>query len=461
MIGGCGGDGDTDIAAIQQALEECSASTMTGMVNALIAIVSVPDVIAGESPTPGFDVNATLSVDPLDPPNTWDFSIVFDTNQNGVPDSAIVGKMTFSDDPTDGLDPLGTVQIDFTVQNSPIVAGAPVENGTVTGSGDITATLGASTEQVAITGTISLTDTAGGGCDATLTFPVATPLNLDFTDEPAPAGQLAANVGFEIFGTILALIESLGHELDAVITLVDGDQTVFVEGTIDDIDVDFDFELLPSDLVLSQLYGCLIFAGEWPSFLTDVYDQILDAVLGGTPPAGVVVTPTANPDIFNYTVDLAAFDPTNFTAGTITGQVTLVFPVVTSLSGLPPNEALVTWTIAGASFDSGDVANGQNTTGRPLRLRLDTLGNVLSFSGAGTITTTFVTPPLSGITPPAECVMGFDIPENAALAADESDGTLILSVTVGEDVMTAVIDFGEEEIVLTINGLWYPFLIAV
>jgi hypothetical protein len=288
---------------------------------------------------------------------------------------------------------------------------------------------------------------------------VATPLNLDFTDEVLPS-QLAANVGFEIFGTIEALIESLGHDLDATVTLADGTQTVTIVGTIDGTDVDFDFELLPPDEVLSQLFGCLVFTGEWPSFLQDAYDQILDAVLGGVPPAGVVVTPTANPNVFNYTIDLLVFDPANFTGGTITGQVTLVFPVVTSLSGLPPSEALATWTIAGATFDSGDVANGQNTTGRPLRLRLDTLGAILAFSGAGTITTT-VAPPLAGVVPPVVCVTTFDIPEDAAVAADESSGTLILSTQIGEDVMTAILDFDEEEIILVINGIYFPFLFPV
>ncbi|MCK6459642.1 MAG: hypothetical protein L6Q95_07065 [Planctomycetes bacterium] len=457
MLGGCGGDGDTDFAAIQQALEECSASTMTSMVNAIIAIVSVPDVIAGESPTPGFDVNATLSVDPLDPPFTYDFSIVFDTNQNAVPDSAIVGKMTFSGDPTDGLDPLDTIQIDFTVQNSPLVAGAPVENGTVTGSGDLAVTLGALPEQASITGTISLTDTAGDGCNAALTFPVGTPLNLDFTDEALPA--LAANVGFEIFGTIQAFIESLGHELDATVTLLDGDQTVSVVGTIDDIDVDFDFELLPTDQVIGQLFDCLLGSGNFIFSLTEAYDQVLAAVLGGTPPAGVIVTPTANPNVFNYTIDLAAFAASTFTAGTITGQATLVFPVATSLAGAVPSEVTFTWTIAAATYTGGEVVSGQNAVGRPLRLRLDALGAVLAFSGAGSITITPPAAPLAGIIPPTECNATFDIPESDPVAADESDGLLILTVDVGgEDVMVAILDFSEEETILTINGISFPFL---
>ncbi len=459
MFGGCGGDGDSDFAAIQLAMEECSQSTMTSMVNALIALVSVPDVIAGEDPTPGFDVNATPSVDPLDPPFTYDFSIVFDTNQNGVPDSAIVGKMTFSNDPTDGLDPLDTIQIDFTVQNSPLVAGAPVENGTVTGSGDLVVTLSASPEQAAIVGTISLTDTAGDGCAATLTFPEATPLNLDFSGEGPPPEevQLAANVGFEIFGTIEAFIESLGHELDGTILLVDGDQTVSFLGTIDDIDVDFDFELLPPDQVISQLFSCLLFSGDFIFDVTGIYDQIVEAVLGGTPPAGVVVTPTANPNVFNYTVDMAAFAAGAFTAGTITGQATLAFPVA-SLASVLPSEVTFTWTIAGVTFTTGEVVNGQNAAGRPLRLRLDGLGAVLAYSGAGTITTT-PPAPLAGIPPPAECNATFDIPETDPVAADFFDGLLILTVDIGgEDVVVAIGDYDTGETIVTVNGIFFPFL---
>jgi hypothetical protein len=459
LFGGCGGDGDSDFAAIAQAMEECSQSTMVNLMTAFYAVVTVPDVIAGESPFPGFDVNVALSTDPLDPPNTWDFAVVFDTNSNGVADSAVVGKMTFSEDPTDGLSPLATIQIDFTLQNSPLIAGAVVENGTVTGSGSLLATLGAVPEEATISGTISLTDTAGEGCDATLTFPVGTPLNLQFSDFGEPViEQLAANTGlFEIFGTIEAFIESLGHELDVTLTLTDGDQTVAGDGTLDGVDVDFDFELLPSDEVMNQLASCLFFSGEFVFFFADTFEQIAAAALGGTLPPGVTVTPTANPNVFDFSVDLAVFSPGTFTAGSIAGQATLVFPVVSGLAGITPSEVTFTWTMTAATLDSGQVASGQSTAGRPLRLQLDGSGTVIAFSGAGTITT--LAAPLAGIVTMADCVLEFDIPENAAVAADESDGLVILTIRLvgGEDEMVAIIDFSDEEGVITVNGIPVPF----
>jgi len=213
LVSGCGGSSSTNIAAIEQAMANCSQASMASMLRALYAIVGVPDFIAGEGTLPGFDISALPSTDPLDPPNTWDFAVVFDTNSNGIPDSAIVGKITFSEDPTDGLDPGAVLNITFTIQNTPVVAGGAVENGTVTGSGDLTATLGVLTTQVDITGTITLTDTANGGCLVDLTFPLATPLHLDFG---GLATQLAANVViFEFYGTIQMILETLGHMLDA------------------------------------------------------------------------------------------------------------------------------------------------------------------------------------------------------------------------------------------------------
>jgi hypothetical protein len=364
--------------------------------------------------------------------------------------------MTFTDDPTDGLDPLGTVIISFTIQNS-VVAGAPADTGTITGSGNLVAELGASTDDVAITGTMSLTDTAGAGCDADLTFPEGDPLNLDFGDEP-PLEQLAANIGFfEIFGTIQAIIEAAGHELDADLTLTNGDQTVSVDGTIDEISVDFDFDLVPSDEALDQIFACFFNSTPWIDFFGQIYEDVKDAALGGVPPAGIIVLPTADPNVFNYTVDLLLYDPTTFTAGTITGQATLTFPVVTGLAGVLPTEVSFTWTIAGATFTTGASTSGQNATGRPFRLRLDgSTGDVLSYSGAGSITTTF--PVLTGIiTPPESCALNFDILESDPFTADETDGTIVLTLVVGEDELNAVLDLEDEGAYLTINGVPFPF----
>lgn len=454
LVGGCGDSGGgTDFAAVQQALEECSQESLTGLLQVFYGLIMVPDVLQGEAPLPGFDVFVQLSVDPLDPPNTYDFRVAFDTNANAIQDTSIVGKVTFSEDPTDGLAPGATVQFDFTVQGGDLASDG--ETGTITGSGDILATVGAITEQVAITGTVSISDTAGDGCTADLTFPLAAPINLFFFDDTS--GELAANVGaFDVFGTIQAIIESLGYTLDATLTLVADDETVNVAGDIDGTDVDFDFEILPSEAVIEGLFECGFLTFEWLEFFQDSYDAVIAAVLGGTPPPGLIVTPTANPNVFAYSVDLAAFAPGIFTGGMITGQATLVFPL-TQLSGtVLPREAQFTWTIAGATFPSGDVTSGQNLTGRPFRVILDGLGRPVEFSGAGTLAIT-AAPPLAGISPSMSCVVTFDIPAGDPIAVDESDGTVLITVTIGEDVMTLVVDLDAEEVSVTINGVPFPF----
>jgi len=454
LVGGCGGS-SSNFAAVEQAMVNCSQSSLITLLSVLYAFDSVPDVIAGNGALPGYDVQVALSVDPLDPPNTWDFSVVFDTNSNGIADSAIVGKVTFSDDPTDGLAPGDTLAITFQLQNTPVLAGgAPPENGTVTGSADLLATIGATEDIVTISGSATFTDSAGAGCSADLVFPVGTPITLDFSgSQPV---QLAADVGlFDIFGLIQATLETLGYTFNGDVTLTQGSQTVNVFGDIDGVEVDVDFELLPSDEVINQLASCLFFNVEWFFYFGDMLDQVRDAAFGGPPPPGIVVTATANPNVFNYSVDLLLFDPGNFTGGTITGQGTVSFPVVAGLAGILPDEVAFTWTLNNATFTSGSISNGANTAGRPMRLYLDGLGDVAAASGAGTITTT--TPQLAGISLPATCTTTFDIPDGAPITADQGDGLMLVTVVIGDDVLMAVFDFNAQVATVTIDGVPVPF----
>jgi hypothetical protein len=454
LVGGCDDGGGTDFAAVEQALAECSESAMANMMLAFYGLVNLPDVIAGESPLPGLDVDVNVTANPL----VWDFLIALDTNANAIPDTAITGQITFSEDPTDGLLPGATLHFVFQV-TTPLVAGPPLDTGTLTGSGDLLATVGANDEQATISGTISLNDTSGAGCTADIVFPVSPPVTLDFTGgQPPPVGQLAANTGlFEIFGTIQAAIETLGHTLSADLTFVADDQTVSVDGDIDGTPLDFDFELLPPDQVMANLFGCLLVGFDWAFFFEDAYEQVVIAIGGGTLPTGVVITPTANPNVFTYTLDLAAFEPGSFTAGMVSGQATLTFPVVQLSGGSPsPSQVEFTWTIAGAAFVGGDTTSGQNVAGRPFRIRLDGTGAPVSFSGAGALT--LGGPVLSGGFPlPADCTVLFDILETDPVNVSETDGTAIVTVTVGEDVMTATIDFDEEEIFAFVNGIPFPF----
>lgn len=447
LVGGCGGGGGTDFATIQQALADCSQESMTSFIVALYGLVAVPDFIGGNSTPFGLDINAQLSIDPLDPPNTWDFSVVFDTNANAVNDSAIVGKVTFSADPTDGIDSGDTIHFVFTVQNSPIVAGA-FENGTLTGSGDILATVGTPPEQATFSGDVSLVDSAGAGCTADLTIPPGTPLNLDFGGSPA---QVAANNGlFEFFGPIDAILETIGHTLDATLTLTEGSQTANVAGDIDGTAVDFDFDVLPPDAVVQQMVDCAFDGIDITQDLGDVFDSLVDALVSGIPPAGVTVTPTANPNVFNYSVNLVVLDPATFSGGTLAGQATLVFPIV-SLAAIAPSQISCTWQLTNA-IRNGRTYNGQSTAGRPLLIRL-VAGSAVSFSGAGTMAST---PTLAGLN--ADCQYTIDIPTASPLTAAQDSGFVIIAVTVGEDVATAIFDFAEEEVVMTINGIPVQFI---
>jgi len=460
LIFGCNGSSSTNLAAVEQALQGCSQASMTRMLQVLYGLVGIPDVIAGDPAFPGFLVNATQSIDPLDPANTWDFSVVFDTNGNGIPDTAVVGKVTFSEDPTDGLSPLATLQFNFTVQNTPPPAGLVFEAGTLTGTGNLLATVGTVTEQVTISGTVSLTDTAGDGCTANIVFPVATPLNILFTDFTPPV-QLAANAGvFELFGTIQTAIESLGHTLDATLTILQGDQTVSGTGSVDDTtDFDFSFELLPSDAEIAELFDCGLTGGDMLDLLSQLYMDLIDSgvLTGGPPPTGVTITPTGNPNVFNYTLDLVALDAADFGTGTLSGQATLTFPMIAGVVVLP-TEVAFTWTFSGATLTTDPATTVTGNSTRALILHLDGTGSVVSFSGAGTLHLNRVAP-LAGITQPdLDCTVTIDIPDNDPITQAGDTGSAIITATAGENVMIFVLDVFEQTIAVTINGIPYPFL---
>src|SRR5262245_41085269 len=102
LFTGCS-DSGTSFETVQLAMEECSQESLANFMKVAIAIVSVPDAIQGKGGTgfPGYDVEASPLPGP--PPNMWQFSVVFDSNGNGIGDTVVFGTATFSEDPTDGL----------------------------------------------------------------------------------------------------------------------------------------------------------------------------------------------------------------------------------------------------------------------------------------------------------------------------------------------------------------------
>lgn len=461
LMTGCGGGSgsSTDFAALAVAFEDCSQQSVANLINVVYALVGIPDYIEseGDSPFPGFEVDASQLPSPPNAANSWSFSVRFDTNGNGIPDTTVSGTAVFSEDPADGLGPGATIQITFQVDNSALSGGNGGDHGTLTGSGNVTATLGAIPEDVTITGSASFAD---GACSADLDFALADPLHLLFFEGTPVAPQLAANLGaFEMFGTIEVLLATLGHEFDGSVSIEPEGQTATVTGQINGtFEVDGDFEIVPPDEVMAAMFGCaFITLGEWFQFFEDIAHDALNFIADGEPlPPGIVVAP-AGPNAFDYTLDLALYDAA-FTGGTITGRVTLDFP---QLTGFPPNQATVTWTIANATFVSGDVTNGQNAAGRPLRFYVDAddLDDPVAFSGAGSFTMVAGAPPLVGLGPTMDCTITFDIPEDDPIVLDtDDDGRAIIQVTVDGNVMTLVIDI-DEETLLTVNGVPLPFFV--
>jgi hypothetical protein len=284
---------------------------------------------------------------------------------------------------------------------------------------------------------------------------VSNPLNLFFNDLKLPK-QLAANLGLlEIFGLIEAFLETRGHEFEGELEIDEATDTAFLTGLMDGtVDVDTDFLIVPPPEVFDALLGCAFTTFEWLEFFAGVLDDIGTVVDGGTV-TGVAVSP-AGTNAYNYSINLALYDPGNFTAGTLSGRATAIFP---TLSGVDPSEVTVTWTVTNATFPSGDVTNGQSASGRPLRFYFD-VGEAAAFSGAGSFSTTVAAPPIAGIEPTMDCDVTFDIPDNDPLdiTVEGEDGTILLTVDVEGYFMTFVVDFEAEEVLITVNGIPFPFL---
>jgi hypothetical protein len=445
LVLGCGSDGsDFDLTQVQAALAGCTESNVTTLLQTLVMLAGVPGAINAEVTPPGAVYDYDPSADALDPPFTYVYSIVFDTNTNGIHDSALTGKVTFSQDPTLEPPPGATIVFDFDLQNSPVLAGAAVEQGTVTGSGAFTATIGATPEEVALTGTATL-NAVGGGCTAVLSFPVTAPLNIIFAEAPA----LAANTGyFEVFGTINVAVESVGHTLTAVLTAVKDVQTISATGDIDGIPVSFNFAVTPSPEVAQQLAECATFAEKFLGILAATFQELADSgIASGDEPPGVDVT-VVSPTMVDYSVDLAVFDADSFLGGTLSGTATATFP---ALSGLQPDEISFSWALADVTLvDKTLTLFGQSGTGRPLRVALSG-GVAVSASGAGSFAVTDPGP-LAGA---VDCDISFDIPEDSPIVLDGSASTILFTVSIGEDIArVALIDAILEG--FTINGIPYP-----
>ena len=437
-VGGCGsGGGGVGLAALQQAFQQCSQTSLFHFLRLVNGAGAVLAVTQGQFPPPNTGVNIT----PGAAPNSFDFVVSLDINANGAFDTFLVGTATFSEDPTDGLLPGSSVTLVYDIRNTPQVSGDPTETGTLTGNVDVTVTF-VGPEQGSLEGLVVLNDSAGG-CSATLDFPQATPLQLVFP-EPILTGPIpAANVGgIELFGEVVASLTALGQTLESTITLEGGSQEVTVVGFAGSLELDIAFDLFPPPEVIAPLVQCteeiLDLAGEIVNIFSEIAElDLADLVAGNIP--GVTLTPTANPTVFNYSINLGAFGESSLGGGTLSGQATLTF------AGLAVTRISVTWTLAAEGMLQGvTTITGQNDPGRPLVLDLDAQGDVSSLHGAGSFTT-------------LECTGGFDVPSNAPITNDA--GSVLLDVATGGNVLLAtfvVSAFTETFTNVSINGIPVP-----
>ncbi|MHC4938034.1 MAG: hypothetical protein ACYTHK_03600 [Planctomycetota bacterium] len=320
---GCGGGGGDIIENLDVAeqLEGCLADG-TGTLLALNAAIGVlEDAIASESEPP--EGIAITPVDGVD--NAWDYEVGLDIDLDGVRETTISGRITFSTDPTD--EPLGdgdTAAITFSIAGD---AG-------VSGEGSYDLAFG-ELDSVTVWGTANLT--LPDGCTIVMTIDEQAPLTYGGFRIP-----VADILGTNVFGTISVRARIDGREIRATLALSQTSNDIEVtNASIDGIAVDdFSFTLPLDSESLFGLFACSIGHLGGAIELTD--DIIQDLILEITNPAvsdDVTITPSG-PTSFTFVISGGGSETTTGSVSVVgalqensTVQITLDFDWQDSLSG--------------------------------------------------------------------------------------------------------------------------------
>jgi len=435
LVAGCGGSSSSlNPAALEAAFQECGQGSVLNLMRLANQLAGLLQFAQGESGVPG----TFYDFAPGSATNTYDFTLIFDTTGDGVPDTSVVGTATFSEDPTDGLAVGATVDLSFDIYatNMPL-AGFPPQSGTLTGGGDLTVRITAP-DRLTVAGTLDINDS---GCSALLEFSSEEPLDVVFPYTIVVGPVEAANFfGISIFGAMSAQLTTLGHTLEGILTLYSDNQMANLAGNVDGIDIDTDFEVAPDPAIVEPLVFCLQVGLELAGSIVDTIGQVteydLADLVAGTIP-GVTLTPTANPAVYNYTIDLDVFGGGSFSNGLMQGTATV------TLSGNVVTRLVVSWNFSADGVLVGSTTiTGQST--RSLDVRIATDGTVTQMDGAGSFTY-------------GDCMTTFDILQSDPYRPETDAGRVRLtSATAGHSMgATFVIGpFSFEDV--TIDGIPIP-----
>jgi len=405
LVTGCSGGGGEDgggLSAKQIRTLTCARVSTIDLTRLLDRVEAVLLEARGDAQD---GVMVVASTDMGDPPHTYDYEVDFDGYNDGTDDTRITGKITFPQDPANGIP--GATDLPLSYDMAPINASGPL-----VGAGNLTLYFETGS-QARIRGTGTLEDDETG-CAATIGFDTDDGVRVVFSQPIATSPVPAAVIfGLQLLGKLgVDLTTDAAESFVGVVELGAATQNATIDGNLDGAAFRHTFSIYPDAETIDGLEDCIKAIVPVYSDMTAVFlalSEVIDAAGGDL--ANVPATPgwtvdiTSNPDVANYAIDLTRFGVL-MDGGRIDGQVRI------SRVGFRL-AVLWSWRLNGRI--GAEVIIGQSALF--FRVQYDTASNITSV-GAGQLGRD-------------DCIGAFEIPESDPLQQPFTGGSITFGGSTG------------------------------
>jgi len=409
MVACSGGDGeDAGLSAAQTRTLTCARVVTVDLVRLLDRLEAALLAATGE---PQDGVTVLPSQDMGDPAFTYTYVIEFDGDNDGTDDTVVSGKITFPQDPVDGIPGATDIPLSYTM--APLGA-----NGPLAGAGNLSLFF-ESGAQAIITGGGTLDDDATG-CSGTLGFDTDDGVRVAFSQTIATAAQLTANInGLTLWGKLgVDLATDAEDRFVGTQQMSSTSQNTTVDGNLNGSNFRYTFSIYPDAETIEELTDCIqglvpIYADMTGIFLalSDVIDNAGGDLSSVPTTPGWTIELTSNVNVANYALDLTRFGGL-LDGGRIDGQVR-VSRVGFRLA------VLWSWRLNGRI--GAEVITGQSALF--FRAQYDNAGNITSI-GAGSLARD-------------DCLGAFEIPEDDPIQQPYEGGSITFGATTGIHIIDA------------------------
>ncbi|MEM8882597.1 MAG: hypothetical protein AAGD14_00840 [Planctomycetota bacterium] len=392
MMGtGCGGGSDDPVDALGQ-LTNCTGDGIA-FLTGLIATAGV----LGELIEDDAQQNPAITItEVVGNPLAFDYEIQLDIDGDGLNETTITGRATFSEDPTDGIANGATAVVTFNISGTEDRAGGGTLN-LEFGSGDELSVYGA--------GSLDL----DGDCEFDFNIDQNTALTFGFSGG-IPAISLG---GAQLFGVIGVATSVGANDLEASVTLAQNSNDITASGvSLNGAPVeDFNFSLPIDEETVFGLLFCSILQVEGAfSLIDEILDALEAEITDGTYENGTATFTPTGLTSFSFSITFngnEVFEDGDTVMGTVT------------LNAIPAPNSTITATI---TFDSSltvesDVSAFSVSTSQsaPLvvTIALGQTLDVLNGELYGTINSS-----LTGDSEGESCTGRITIPQETALEFD-------------------------------------------